>query len=271
MPINVKNDYAMLRQLWVLVALAVAFPIAVSAQTSPTDGGWQFHATPYLWLSGLQGKVTTGGGRTIPVDASFGDILDATDSLIGLAGYFDARKGKWGIFTDVMFIKMGVDGIVQDDGLIDLTNSLTLVEVGGLYRLVDSGGASGRESSLDFVYGVRSTAIELSTDLKPIEGVSEGRELIKNKQNWVDPFLGFRGEAALARRISLVGSGDMGGFGVGSDFTWKAFGAVNIHVAEWFGILAGYRALGQDYQNNDDEFRWDMVMHGPIVGFGFTF
>ncbi len=266
-----KDDYATFRQLSVWVALAVAFPIGVSAQTSPTDGGWQFHATPYLWLSGLQGNVTTGGGRTIPVDASFGDILDATDSLIGLAGYFDARKGKWGIFTDVTFIKMGVDGLVQEDGLIDLTTRLSLVEVGGLYRLADSGAASDKESSVDFVYGLRSTAIELSTDLKPIDGVTEGRELFKNKQNWLDPFFGVRGEAALAKRISLVGSGDIGGFGVGSDFTWKAFGGVNIRVAEWFGILAGYRALGQDYKNSDDDFAWDMTMHGPIVGFGFTF
>jgi hypothetical protein len=38
-------------------------------------------------------------------------------------------------------------------------------------------------------------------------------------------------------------------------------------------ILAGYKALGQDYETGSgpQRFRWDTVMHGPVLGFTVRF
>ncbi len=279
-----KNTYTFLCQLLALTASvlmtqpgAVAQPSGQATDTSTAsepsgqdDGKWQFRAIPYLWFSGLNGDVVA-GDRTIPVDLSFGDIFDATDSLLAFEGYFDARKDKWGVFSDFMFIKLGVEGIVVEEGPINLTNRLNVLEFGGLYRLSESPSAADRESAVDLVFGLRSSFLEVTTELNEIEGVTGPRDLTANNQKWVEPFVGLRGETGLGKRASFIAEGNVGGFGAGSDFSWKALGAISFHVSKRFNILGGYRALGQDYDNSDDAFKWDMVIHGPIVGFGFTF
>jgi hypothetical protein len=280
----IKKSYAFLCQFLMLTTsvlvsqpTAVAQPSGRAADTPATseagaqdDDGWQVRAIPYLWFSGLNGDVVV-GERTIPVDLSFGDIFDATDSLLAFEGYFDARKDKWGFFGDVMLIKLGVEGIAFEGGPIDLTNRLNVLEFGGLYRLSESPAAAERESAVDLVFGLRSSFLDVRTRLNEIEGVTGPRDLTENNQKWAEPFVGMRGETALGKRASFVAEGNVGGFGAGSDFSWKALGAVSFHVSKSVSILGGYRALGQDYESGDDSFKWDMVIHGPIVGFGFTF
>jgi hypothetical protein len=67
-------------------------------------------------------------------------------------------------------------------------------------------------------------------------------------------------------------TGDIGGFGVGSDFAWDAFGVIGYRFSlfgqENSGVIAGYRALSQDYTDGSgrDKFQWDVTLHGPILG-----
>jgi hypothetical protein len=35
-------------------------------------------------------------------------------------------------------------------------------------------------------------------------------------------------------------------------------------------VRVGYRAVGVDYEN-DDGFRLDVIVHGPLIGLGFAF
>ena len=68
--------------------------------------------------------------------------------------------------------------------------------------------------------------------------------------------------------VFLLFAGDVGGFGVGSDFAWSVTGLFGYKwqagTVEW-AILAGYKALGQDYTTGSgaQRFRWDTTMHGP--------
>ena len=204
------------------------------------------------------------------MDLGFTDILDATDSLLAFEGYFDARKGRWGVFSDVMLIKLGVEGIFLDDGLIDLTNRLNIVEFGGLYRLGGNGASDGGGGA-DVVFGVRNSFLELESKLNEIEGVTTGRDLTKSNQNWTEPFVGLRGQTDPTNKFSFVAEGNIGGFGAGSDFSWKTLVAVGFRVSRSFRILGGYRALGQDFSSDDSAFKWDMVIHGPVFGFHLTF
>jgi hypothetical protein len=71
-------------------------------------------------------------------------------------------------------------------------------------------------------------------------------------------------------------AGDVGGFGVGSDFAWSVTGLFGYKwqagTVEW-AILAGYKALSQDYTSGSgpQRFRWDTTMHGPVLGFSVRF
>jgi len=71
--------------------------------------------------------------------------------------------------------------------------------------------------------------------------------------------------------------GDIGGFGAGSEFTWQAAGMVGYRFG-LFGddnarVLAGYRALYQDYKSGSgsNEFKWDMTLHGPVLALAISF
>jgi hypothetical protein len=55
--------------------------------------------------------------------------------------------------------------------------------------------------------------------------------------------------------------------GGGSKFTWQLLGGYQIN--EHFAVVGGYRALSVDYDK--DNFLFDMILHGPIVGVGIKF
>jgi hypothetical protein len=63
--------------------------------------------------------------------------------------------------------------------------------------------------------------------------------------------------------------GDVGGFGAGSELMWQALLGSGIQVSRWFAMIAGYRALGYDFRQNDTKL--DLISHGPYAGIEITF
>ena len=63
--------------------------------------------------------------------------------------------------------------------------------------------------------------------------------------------------------------GDVGGFGIGSDLAWQAFGGITYEINDTWSLKAGYRAMGVDYENGS--FKLDVISHGPVVGVGIRF
>ena len=59
---------------------------------------------------------------------------------------------------------------------------------------------------------------------------------------------------------------DVGGFGVGSDFTWQAATYVGWSSTHW-RVDFGYRALAVKF--DQDDVAADIVAHGPVLGVGF--
>lgn len=73
----------------------------------PTD--WEFALTPYAWLVNLNGEVTA-RGITSDVDESFGDLVEKSDSLMALNGLFEARRGRFSLFVDVVWADLSFSG-----------------------------------------------------------------------------------------------------------------------------------------------------------------
>ena len=79
------------------------------------------------------------------------------------------------------------------------------------------------------------------------------------------------------RRHEFTLSGDVGGFGVGSEFSWQAIGAYRFDFAKtshvtWSGMI-GYRALYVDYERGTGvtRYEFDVLQHGPVVGISARF
>jgi hypothetical protein len=86
---------------------------------------------------------------------------------------------------------------------------------------------------------------------------------------WVDPFVGFRGRCQLWENWYLTGRGDIGGFGVSSDLTWNAYGAVGLDLTKKTSLELGYRYLQLDYQSGAVSI--ETAMKGPYVGMRIEF
>jgi hypothetical protein len=92
-------------------------------------------------------------------------------------------------------------------------------------------------------------------------------------ENWVDPVIGAHYTIPFADEWSFTVRGDIGGFGVGSDFAWQGVGTLRWQVSERIGVLGAYRYIDMDYDNGEGSgyFEYDMSLSGPAIGVVFTF
>lgn len=136
---------------------------------------------------------------------------------------------------------------------------IALAEVAGLYRI-------DRDAhSFDAILGLRGYS------MNPEVSLLRGPTLFDQTQDWLDPFVGGRWIWRFAEDWSVVARGDIGGFGIGSDFAWQGLGLVEWQPFENVSFLAGYRALDINYEDGsgNDYFNFDATIHGPMLGVNF--
>ena len=258
------------------IVLALCFSGPVLAQTTAAQpGDWQFEVTPYFWGAGMRGDVQLGSLPKISTDVSFSDILDVLD--FGIMGAFEARKGRWGMLFDAIYMDLAMDATASRTGAgpvgasatadANLEMKQTLLAAAASYRAVE-----GR-SPVDVFGGLRYVKIEASADINasffgPVATTS-GAVSRSGDVDWVDPYIGVRIQHPITDRWTLVGYGDTGGFGVGSDFTWQALAGVNYHFSKSVSGKLGYRYLSVNYDK--DGFLYDMATYGAYLGVGIRF
>ena len=86
---------------------------------------------------------------------------------------------------------------------------------------------------------------------------------------WIDPTVGLYGHYDITDKRFINALGDVGGFGVGSDLTWQAFGALGYNWTKTLSTSIGYRAIYEDYQ--DGGFVYDVTQQGVFAGLGIHF
>jgi hypothetical protein len=266
----VKSRLAILSMIG--LALAARLPAARADDAGLIDSsGWHSSAQIYAWAFGDTGDLTI-GGRTAHLDDSFLDTMKKSDSLLAFMGHFEAQYDRFGGFVDGSYanIKSSAEaGPVS----ADITEELLFIEAGGFYRAVENlplwqaPQTGGGVLTVDALAGARYTRLSLDGDAE-LDAIGADFSTSRDR-DWVDPFIGARALLALTDRFDLIVRGDVGGFGVGADISANGMALVGYHfglggdtVGEVWG---GYRALYQDYDSGS--FAWDMVLHGPIIGF----
>ncbi len=222
---------------------------AFAADSSDSD--WQYRLAPlYLWAVSISGDQTI-GPITVPIELDFDDIFEKLEGVFTVN--FEAmRNNQWGFLVDFNWIDIGDEQSLPSGAKLKVDFTNTLAEVDGLYRV-----ASG-EHNIDILLGLRYTDQETKVEPTPLS-VS---------QNWVDPIIGARWWWNFADRWGLVLRGDIGGFGVGSDFTWQALALVDWQPFKNVSFVGGYRALYQDFEDNSSSkvFEYEATLHGPLLG-----
>src|SRR5687767_14978175 len=167
-PTGVKRSAATVSfALWAL-ALAGLTPSCVVAQEISDD--WQFAATLYGWFPDIGGdtQFPAGGGSSIDVDIS--TILDHL-KMTG-QGSFEIQKGRWGAFTDVVYLNVGesksqtrnleIGGVPLPAAVtadVDFNLKSLFWTLAGSYRVVAS-----PETTLNVFAGARLATLEQTLD-----------------------------------------------------------------------------------------------------------
>lgn len=240
-----------------LLWLSAGISAAQSSQTaSAASGEWEFDLTPFLWGAGLDGTIGI-ARREVTFEATAKDIMKSLD--MGFMVDFEARRNRWSFETDLVYVDLGKDVTVEGIGGIvggqnpQLDMRLTLIDGTIGYQLAPS---------FDVLAGVRGVVVSpsISNDLVTIADADDG---------FVDPIIGGRFRRDVSKKVWVNLRGDVGGFGVGSEFSWFLSAAAGIRVSHLISLDFGYRAWSFDYESDSDLKRLDATMAG--FGGGLTF
>jgi hypothetical protein len=275
---NISMDI-LKKQVFVLLIMVftLAVPLAYGETTpadQPAKSRWEFVIAPYLWMPGLSGDVTV---RGIPahVTIPFSDILK--DLNFTGQVHLEAWKDRWGLFLDITYMDLSTNaqGVLPRRGPAsgDMGMQEWIAEFGGLYRFATWPlGKDGKTAlTLEGLVGGRYWNLLATLDLSiPQTGVFVDTS---GRKEWVDPFVGARMRLDLNDKFSLSLRGDVGGFDVGSKFTYNAVGLVGYNISRVVSLWLGYRVMGVNYETGSglNKFQYDVTMYGPITGIVFRF
>ena len=228
-----------------LCAIALLAPLpAVADETNE----WAFDVSLYGLAVGMSGEIGI-GPVTTGVDVGLDDILNNLE--FGFMGTVRAGYGPWAVTTEVLY--MGLQG--SKNGVTAELDQW-LVELSISYRV---------SKYIEPLAGARYN--NLSGELRG-PGILPTPRIPTGTQDWWDPIVGANLALPLGKGFSLNLRGDIGGFGVGSDFTWQVFPYVGWQFAKWGSLQLGYRWLSIDYETGSGKsrFMYDILNQGMQLG-----
>jgi hypothetical protein len=257
-----------------------AVPSAFADSPDLWDGDWHGSITPYAWLPGITGETRfeLPSGPTITTKSD-NDLLSTLSGGFLLEG--DIRKGNWGMFADVLWVKFSDEkghltsiGGERFGANADLDTRWGvkggLVDFAGLYTL-----GHGSQGYIDLLFGARYLWLKgnLSWNFS-LNGAGghediQDSEHLNNQTHVSDGIVGVSG-----RWTPIAGSGwyfpyyvDIGGGD--SDNTYQ----LNVgagYAFHWGDIALTYRDIKYE-EGSSDKFLKKVQLSGPSLNFTWHF
>ena len=226
------------------------------------------------------------------MDVTAGQVLDALDwsGIPAWFSYAEARNGRLFLFNDIAYAKLagsksfaktGPLGVATLSGNVEADYEQAIVEVGAAYEIWSGLNPGLGTAAFDVLCrrpllapgrdGIGRCLLEL--EYQPASISRRDRVFARSGSvDWVDPFIGARLRQQIAPGQNLTLRGDVGGFDVGSDFTWQVIATYDFQLCatERYTIdgYLGYRALSVDYSEGSgtNRYEFDAVQQGPVMG-----
>lgn len=271
-PFTSVTVHAMSRFLRIIPCLALlVVPVASRAQgvmtspgvSAPDLEGWHVTLTPYLWMPGLRGEISTIAGLPpVKVDKTFSQVMEDIDAAFMFLG--QVRKGRYGGLLGYIYTNNATTGAFPGTtySTLDTKTENSTFDVAGFYR-----GWTWENTFVDAVLGARIWNARLDLDLG--QGTEPARSESEN-QTWVDPLIGGKASYAAGDTGWFVnGFLFVGGIGAGSDFMWDVDANVGFQWVPSFMTLVGYRYLDVKYKN--EGFVYDVAQAGLVLAVSLQF
>ncbi|MGH8616355.1 MAG: hypothetical protein ACREUW_01585 [Burkholderiales bacterium] len=262
-----------------LAVSAALMPASAVAQSpgAQLPGAWQFQATIYGYFPKLDIKAGLPNGATVDQSIDANTLIDHLKMVF--MGTFEAQKGDWGAFTDIIYMNVGgAQGKVNDFTLgstpipagVSVNASADVKAVvwtlAGTYRAL-----TGPDGTLDVLLGARlldvtsNQTYTLAGNVGPIPPQQRTGSGEIKASNW-DAIVGVKGRVALGadRKWFVpyyldVGTGE-------SKLTWQAMSGVG-YAFSWGDIVATWRYM--DWENKSGKPLLDLSLNGPALAATF--
>lgn len=224
-----------------------------------TEKKWKYLGEVYLMFPNMKGDLGVRNLPSVTVDADEAAILG--NLKFGAMGYLEANNGTWAIGNDIIYMKL-------EQGL-------------ETSRVVQGGKASMEEFAWElsglkrispvFELGIGTRLMSVGSELEVI-GIQETNSASISK-TWIDPILIARTQGKIQEHWLWQVRGDIGGAGIGSQFTWQIQAYAGYQFSQVFQTTIGYRYIGVNYDKGEgaDRFRYDIDTYGWVLRLGFNF
>jgi hypothetical protein len=229
-----------------------------------------------VWIPGYRGQFSIGGVEIGGGEDEDNEIFDQIFSSEGsisfyFMGEFSYFWKRWRFRADIFSADIGTAvNFKTDDG--------TLVEA-RIQPIMPSGVAAYRLKwwqrntrmvptiELWGYGGLRYYGVNLEVSAPPIDFAWD------NYIDWLDPIIGLRVPYFPHRRWKLEAYGDIGGFGIGSQFAWTFNVRIVYQISPLVSARLGWSSMDVDYRGSfgSDEIKFDVRLAGPSAGIGFSF
>ena len=226
------------------------------------------------WVPGVDGDVGLGPFDT-DIDISVGDYFSNLGTILAdlefmLQGSAAVQYGRWRLGLEVSSMQLGQSFKLRQagrpvEGDFTLTNwQVNLYYRAGMSRL--GCGACPQLIVYEPYVGIRGMNVDVSASVDPVIGLDAG-------DDWIDPVVGCKFTWDFRNRWAIELDGDIGGFGVASDLTWKLRLGVGWRFSDHWRLRAGWMVIDTDYESGTglQRFKWDVMESGPFLGIGFSF
>lgn len=232
--------------------------------TNVSGNKWHYLVQPYLMFPNMNGEVGLGELPNANVDASAGDIFN--NLQIGAMLYLEAHNDLWAVSSDLLYMDLNQD--VSERNLVKSGNADAKQfawELAGLRKLLPwlEAGLGARLNSL-------TSGLQLNIETPGGETSDKSKSLTKT---WVDPIIISRIKIPAGNTFLFQVRGDIGGFGIGSQFAWQVQADAGYRFSRLFDMGLSYRIIGIDYEtgSGDSRFLYNVNTFGPCIKFGFNF
>jgi hypothetical protein len=257
--------------MWLVAAAAVT---EADARTPEADQ-WQFAVSAYGYLPAISGTAyfpVAAVGANFTLNQS--DLIDHLKMTF--MGAFDAHRGRWGIFTDVLYLDIGrrntnihdftIGGIgIPADTTSDVSIDMKswIVNAVGEYRVLSQGG-----SVLDVVAGARYLSVKERLEWNFTGSLGSLPAAVRSgnveiSDSIVDAIIGVKGQVQGDGGWRMpyyidVGTG-------GAQFTWQ--GVIGLaYVFHWGEVGLHYRYI--EFRIDSNTLK-DLTIAGPLVSATF--
>jgi hypothetical protein len=254
--LNTLMSKSLLIFLLVYIWLSPKESIAQDAATKK----WHYLGDLYMMFPNMKGETTVANLPEVEVDADEAAILG--NLKFGAMFYLEATNDNWAISSDFIYMKLNQG--LETTNLIK-SGSITMEqlawEMDGLKHLTPwlEVGLGGRLVSL-------STGVDAT-------GTLNQPHIGSASKTWYDPVIVMRTQGAIKEKWLLQFRGDVGGFGVGSNFSWQIQANAGYRFSKLFQTTIGYRYISIDYDKGEgaQRFLYNIDTYGWVVRFGFNF